>query len=221
MIGAASLIGPGRAWSASPAPRTITMLKIIAGEFKSRQLEAPRDASVTRPYPARVREAVFNLLRGWFEGARVLDLFAGVGSMGLEAVSRGAAHVLLVERDKRVYSFLQRNIEALGCGDRAEAMMSDALGPTCLARAPRPLDIAFVDPPYPIMADERRRPMVLAQIARLRGIMGDRGFIILRSPLGPDEADLAIPGFDGPEARQYGDDMWVLLYSPAAVSHEP
>jgi 16S rRNA (guanine966-N2)-methyltransferase len=192
------------------------MLRIIAGEYKSRSLEAPEDSSVSRPYPGRVREAVFNLLRGWFDGARVLDLFAGVGSMGLEAVSRGAAQVVLIERDKRVYNLLKRNIDALGCSDRAEAVMADAVGPMSAARAPRPLDIVFVDPPYPMMTDERRRQTVLAQIARLRVIMAVRGFIVLRSPVNPDAADFAIPGFDGPEARQYGDDMWVLLYSPAA-----
>ena len=63
------------------------MIKIIGGEFRSRKLAAPADESVSRPYPQRVREAVVNTLREWFDGARVLDLFAGVGSMGLEAVS--------------------------------------------------------------------------------------------------------------------------------------
>lgn len=190
------------------------MLKIIAGEYRSRRLLSPPDEKVTRPYPHRVREAVFNLLREWFEDARVLDLFAGVGSMGLEAVSRGAAHVLLVERDKSIYDLLRQNVEALGCGDRAETMLGDALGPTCLARAPRPVDVVFIDPPYEVMTDERRRRMVLEQIARLREIMADKGFVVLRSPIGTDRAPLEIDGFEGPEARHYGKGMWVLLYAP-------
>lgn len=83
------------------------MLQISGGEYRSRRLTSPPDAEVSRPYARRAREAVFNLLRGWFEDARVLDLFAGVGTMGLEAASRGAAAVVMVERDKPIGSTLR------------------------------------------------------------------------------------------------------------------
>ena len=73
------------------------MLRIIAGEYKSRRLLSPPDASRSRPYTQRLKESVFNILRGRLDGANVLDLFAGVGTIGLEAVSRGARMVLMVE----------------------------------------------------------------------------------------------------------------------------
>jgi len=191
------------------------MPRIIAGEYRSRRLVGPDDEDPSRPYLDRVKESVFNLLRGWCEGARVLDLFAGVGTMGLEAVSRGAASVLMVERDRRVFEVLQRNIEALGCGDRAVAMMADALGQTALLRAPRPIDLAFVDPPYAMMHEESGRGRVLRQIGRCAEVMAQRSFLVLRSPVGAGEADLAVPGCVGPEAHAYGHGCWVLLYQPA------
>ncbi|MCZ6834772.1 MAG: 16S rRNA (guanine(966)-N(2))-methyltransferase RsmD [Planctomycetota bacterium] len=194
------------------------MLKIISGEYRSRILVTPKDESVTRPYPHRVRESLFNLLREWFDGAKVLDLFAGVGSMGLEAVSRGAEEVLLVERDRKIHRLLQENIDALDCGDQAQAMLGDALGPTCLARAPRPVDVIFVDPPYPMMEDEQSRSLIMKQLAMLRSVMADQGFMILRSPMGCSEVDFKVAGFEGPEERNYGKGMFVLLYSPGPMT---
>lgn len=196
------------------------MIKIVAGEFRTRKLLVPADASISRPYTQRAREAVFNLLREWIEGASVLDLFAGVGSMGLEAVSRGAKSVLLVELDKEIFELLEQNIEALGCGDRAVAMRADAMGITALARAARPVDVVFVDPPYEKMKDETSRSRVLDLIGRCRDVMGGAGFVILRSPIGRDEAKLEVTGFEGPEAHKYGKDMWVLLYAPKAGGNQ-
>jgi 16S rRNA (guanine966-N2)-methyltransferase len=198
------------------------MLRIIAGEYRSRRLETPiagrGGKERTRPMTDRVKESICNLLRGWFQDARVLDLFAGVGTMGLEAISRGAAQALLVERDREIHAILERNIAALGCGDRAQALQADALGPLALERAPLPVDLAFLDPPYAMMLDETSRRSILAQAARIRAVMADRGFLVLRSPidLPPDEA--RIPGFEGPEVHAYGREMRVLLYMPVAAT---
>ena len=172
----------------------------------------------SRPYHARIKESIFNLLRGWFEDARVLDLFAGVGTVGIEAVSRGAKEVLMVELSRDTHKRLQQNIDDLGCGDRATAMLGDSLSTTVLLRAPRPVDLVFVDPPYDMMRDEKSRQRVLDQIERCREIMATPSFVVLRSPEGPDEVDLTIPGFDGPEPHHYGRDRWVLLYAPSSVS---
>lgn len=196
------------------------MIKIIAGEFRSRQLLTPEDDSISRPYSARVKESVFDLLRGWFEGATVVDLFAGVGTIGLEALSRGAACVVMVERHRAVFDLLRKNIEALGCADRAVALHADAMGPVWFDKVPRPADLIFVDPPYELMSTEPSRTRVLDQIAKCRPLMGDRGFVVLRSPLGMAEADLHIPGFHGPEERRYGQDMRLLLYVPAPIADE-
>jgi 16S rRNA (guanine(966)-N(2))-methyltransferase RsmD len=191
-----------------------SMLRIIAGEYRSRKLLSPDDATVSRPYTDRVKETVFNLLRGWFEGARVLDLFAGVGTMGLEAVSRGASRVVMVEKNRAIFDLLKENIAALGCEDRATAVMADAMGPAALTQIPRPVDVIFIDPPFHMMEDERSRRRVLEQIERCRTLMGQTGFVVLRSPIGSKDADFSIAGFDGPEDHRYSSEMHVLLYSP-------
>ena len=193
-----------------------TMLRIIAGEYKSRRLVSPPDEAVSRPYPERVKEAVFNMLREWFdEGGTVLDLFAGVGTMGLEAVSRGAERVVMIEQSRAIFRLMEQNIAALGCGDRATAVRADALSETALLRAATPVDVVFIDPPYPMMLEERTRRRVLEQMSRLRRIMAKPGLLILRSPRGPEDLSLTVEGLIGPEVRRYARDMWVLLYEPA------
>lgn len=189
------------------------MLKIIAGDYRSRRLHAPPDDASSRPYTNRAREGVFNLLRGWFEGARVLDLFAGVGTIGLEALSRGAEAAVMVELDRSMHRLMEQNIEDLGCGDRATAVCADAMGTTALLRAPRPVDVVFVDPPYRMMHEEGARQRIFATMERCRAVMADKSFLVLRSPLDPDTAALAVDGFAGPEGHRYGLGMWVLLYA--------
>jgi hypothetical protein len=76
----------------------------------------------------------------------------------------------------------------------------------------------FVDPPFPMLTTESSRLRVLGQIARLRSVMGERGFVVLRSPIGPPEADFIVEGFEGPEAQQHKRDHWVLMYTPAPVA---
>lgn len=191
------------------------MLRIIGGQYRSRQLHSPPDAAVTRPYTARVKEAVFNLLRGWWEDARVVDLYAGVGTMGLEAASRGAAWVLMVERDRKMARLARENIDELGCGDRVELMQGDVAGLAAMSAVLEPVDIVFIDPPYKDMEDAEGRRSVLELAGRWREKMKERSFLVLRSPIGPDHVELKIDGMDGPEAHQYAKDMWVLLYCPA------
>lgn len=195
------------------------MLKIIGGEFRSRLLDSPSGADQTRPMTARTKESIFNLLRGWFDGARVLDLFAGIGTMGLEAVSRGATSVVLIERDREVYGYLARNVQELGCGDRAVAIQGDALGPIAIERAPKPVDVVFLDPPYQMMYDAPRRRHVLEQAKKLRAVMADKSFLILRSPIELPPDEVTIPGFEGPETHAYGPEMLVMLYMPSQANH--
>ena len=190
------------------------MLRIIAGEFRSRRLIEPKGAETSRPYPDRVKESVFNQLREWFEGAHVVDLFAGVGTVGLEAISRGAEAVLMVGSDHDTYDRLVQNVAALGCGDRATAMLADALGPACMRRAPRPVDLLFVDPPYRMMRDALSRERVMSQIAHFQEVMSERSFVIVRSPLDPGRVEMTIEGFAGPEAHRHGPGMWILYYEP-------
>ena len=189
------------------------MLKIISGTYRSRRLIEPGPHESSRPYSNRAKESIFNHLRGWLDDAHVLDLFAGVGTMGLEAISRGAKEVLMVEQNLDTFKRLRENIETLGCTDRANAMNGDALAQACLFRAPQPVQIVFVDPPYSLMRAEGSRERVMAQVAVCRTVMDKKGWLILRTPMPPDGLDLAVDGFDGPEAHQMGAGMWVLFYA--------
>lgn len=157
-------------------------MRIIGGEFRRRLLEGPPKGATTRPLPDAVREAIFNLLRGHFEGVDVLDLFAGTGAFGLEAVSRGARRVVMIERDKRVAETLARNVESVGAGGRAEVVVSDALGPAALNRCPKPAHIIFLDPPYDLVRDPAGWPRVRAQAERLVGMLTPTGYLLLRTP---------------------------------------
>lgn len=157
-------------------------MRIIAGRFRSRKLLTPRDAATTRPMPDRVKESLFSMLRGNTEGAQVLDCFAGTGAVGLEALSRGAERAVFVEKDRRAADLLERNIAALGAEEECEVVRADALGPAALTRCPRPVDLVFFDPPYPLVLDPERWPHVRRQVSRLVELLSPDGFFVLRTP---------------------------------------
>ncbi len=121
-------------------------MRVVAGRFGGRSLVAPRGRA-TRPTSDRVREALFSILAGSVEGARVLDLFAGSGALAIEALSRGASDAVLVDSSAVAVAAIQRNLEAVGVD--AEVRRQDAL--TYLDRArkdARLYDLVFIDPPY-------------------------------------------------------------------------
>lgn len=197
-------------------------MRIIAGEFKSRRLLSPPQDWALRPLPDRVKESLFSLLRGHCPDGVFLDGFAGSGSFGLEAVSRGAARCVFIERDRRHAELLRTNIQTLGAQDRAEVVVGDALGPGALARCPRPVTVVFLDPPYELVEDQVGWRRVRDQAARYAECLSDDGFLIVRTPWPfhhdapegtPPEpgrtkaripADLAIAGTIGPETHDYG-----------------
>ncbi|MDP6602175.1 MAG: RsmD family RNA methyltransferase [Phycisphaerales bacterium] len=189
------------------------MLRITGGEFRSRTLRTPRGDDVTRPWSALAREGICNLLRGHLPGGRVLDLFAGVGTIGLEAASRGAASVVMVERDRRIFALLQENIETLGCGDRVSAIEADALGTVAMLRGGKDLDVIFIDPPYASMQEDVGRDRIMQHLPRLSECLTEDGFLVLRTPLDPGKSPHTVDGLAGPEVHQYGRGMWVLLYA--------
>ena len=129
------------------------MTRIIAGTFGGRRLALPADVRV-RPTADRVREAWMSILADRITGARVLDLFAGSGALGLEALSRGAAHVTFVELSAEAVSAIHANAHALGVSDRVTVRRGDAL--RFLQRlAPGAFDVALADPPYTVPFAER------------------------------------------------------------------
>jgi 16S rRNA (guanine966-N2)-methyltransferase len=121
-------------------------MRVISGELGGRRLVAPSGTS-TRPTTDKMRQAVFNSLQsmGVVDGALVVDLFAGSGAMGIEALSRGAERCLFVERDRDALRALRDNIAALGLADRARIVAGDVMS---VARGLGQFDVALVDPPY-------------------------------------------------------------------------
>jgi 16S rRNA (guanine966-N2)-methyltransferase len=132
-------------------------MRIIAGEWRGRQIAAPKGDSV-RPTLDRVREAWMSMVHTSLPEARVLDLFAGSGALGLEALSRGAASVDFVENDPRTFRVLKENLELLGAGDRGTLHRENAIafvtrlvtgeGRSLVSGDGIQYDVAFADPPY-------------------------------------------------------------------------
>ncbi len=198
------------------------MLRISAGTYRTRILQTPPGAQLTRPMGSRTKEAIFNLLRGWCKDARVLDLYSGVGTMGLEAASLGATEVVLVEKDKRVLECLRSNVAALGCGDRVRVAAVDALDSHLAAVAPGPFNIVFCDPPFAAMRRKASRIQIIDRLDELRFLMAPKSFLVLRTPDASEGEDaVTLPHFDGPEAHSYGNEQHVLLFAPKAGATEP
>ena len=123
-------------------------MRIIAGTARGRRIEAP-EGMHTRPTLDRVRENLFNILQNRIRDSRVLDLFAGSGALSLEALSRGAAHAVLVDSDRNAIRVQRKNLEQLGMGDKAEVFPCDWRKAAAeLVAQGRQFDLIFLDPPY-------------------------------------------------------------------------
>jgi 16S rRNA (guanine966-N2)-methyltransferase len=157
------------------------MTRVVAGLAKGRRLEVP--AQGTRPTSDRAREAMFNTLAGLLdlEGARVLDLFAGTGAVGLEALSRGAAHVCFVESDRAAATVLGRNIAAVGLP--GTSVVRTPVESCLLAGAQEPYDLVFADPPYAYGDEELSA--VLISLVDSRWTSGGSVVVVERSARGP------------------------------------
>ncbi|MEL6238521.1 MAG: 16S rRNA (guanine(966)-N(2))-methyltransferase RsmD [Pseudomonadota bacterium] len=150
-------------------------MRIIAGEWRGRRLTAPK-GDVTRPTADRTRETLFSMLTsrlGSFEGLRVVDLFAGSGALGLEALSRGAAHCLFVENEREALSAIRANIAAL---DARAATSVEAVSVIQLRARSEPLDLLLLDPPYRTGAGE----VALDRLLRL-GWIGEATWVALET----------------------------------------
>jgi 16S rRNA (guanine966-N2)-methyltransferase len=189
-------------------------MRIVGGAFSGRTLIAPKGRD-TRPTGERTREAIFNLLAhrpGYaFEGARVIDLFAGSGAFGFEAMSRGAAFCLFVETNAAARGALRDNIEALGLfgSTRVHRRSATALGPKP-AGLGAPFSLAFLDPPY---AMDLCPPALMALAAG--DWLAPRALVVVEQA--KNEAPVEAEGFAQVDRRFYGDTQ-VGLYIFDAVS---
>ncbi|HEY8594245.1 MAG TPA: 16S rRNA (guanine(966)-N(2))-methyltransferase RsmD [Devosiaceae bacterium] len=175
-------------------------MRIVAGRFRGKGLKSPSDAAI-RPTSDRVRESIFNILASRigpdFEGRRVLDLFAGTGALGLEALSRGASHATFVDTGIEARGLIRDHIEGFGLGGQARLLRRDAtdLGP---AERFRPCDLCFLDPPYGKGLGER------AMSSAARGGWLLPGAIVVLEERKDTEVVLP-PGFSLDDRREYGD----------------
>lgn len=148
-------------------------MRIIAGTYRGRNLSTARDRSI-RPTTDRAKQTIFDILsnRIEFDGCSVLDLFSGSGSLGLEAISRGAGHVTFVDKSRSSLTVLEANIRALNCGDRCTIHHADVLW--YLNHARQSFDLIFIDPPYDL-----EQIGSLPSLAFESGVLRAKSFVVM------------------------------------------
>lgn len=186
------------------------MLRIVAGEWRGRKLIAPKGEE-TRPTADRARETLFNMLTsrlGSFEGLRVADLFAGSGALGLEALSRGAAHCLFVEQDRGALEAIRANIAALDARSKTQIEAGSVMA---LRASKEPYDLLLLDPPYKTGAGE----VALDRLRRL-GWIGAESWIALETSA---KETLEIKGLEVDSERTVGKGKLTLLRLAHPLPH--
>lgn len=174
-------------------------MRIVAGEWGGRRIAAP-PGRATRPTTDRVREAWMSAVAAHLPGARVLDLFAGSGALGLEALSRGAARAVFVEQAPAALRVLRQNVDTLGAAPRAEVVRTDAIR-YAEGLEPGAYDVAFADPPYgaghaAALAEAYARVPFAAVLSIEHG------------------RDDRLPEHAGARTRRYGDTFLTFLTAP-------
>ena len=152
-------------------------MKILGGTARGRTLRSGPKSPHLRPILARVKKSVFDIIRPRLTGARFLDIFAGTGAVGLEALSQGASHAVFIEKDRRSAALIRENLTLLRMEDRADVFGLDAGGN--LSSLPGPFDIVFMGPPY---KDDEKKPLelvmpTLQQLLTYR-LVGKNGLVI-------------------------------------------
>lgn len=178
-------------------------MRIVAGSRKGARIFAPRGRD-TRPTADRVREAAFNLI-GPVDGARVADLYAGSGSMGLEALSRGAARVVFVETDRRAVETIERNLDKLRLTGAEIAREPAERRLAADARAGRRYDLVLIDPPYRMLA-----PSLASLAPFLPAVLEPGGLVVVESDA-REEPELPLPMRT---TRRYGSSRLTLFEAP-------
>ena len=180
-------------------------MRVIAGTHRRRVLTGPQDDRVTRPMPDRVKQSLFDRLwsRGLLDSEAVVDIFAGTGSLGIEALSRGVKHCTFIERDRSAKRILEKNLDTLGLMDRAAVLGVDALTTGWIGLlGERSVGLVFCDPPYKMTADHVGMDRVTGMIKSLARVVDDSAVLMLRT----EEHTAAPPvtAWDEPESVRYG-----------------
>lgn len=206
---------------ASDKSSIIGGMRIIAGTLRHRLLVPPKDNETTRPITDRVKQSLFDRLTSLEAyGAIAIDIFAGTGSLGLEALSRGVDMCIFIEKDKPARQALEQNIDALGVREKSRVINADALSPSWLSLLPfraggqQKASIIFCDPPYPLTQDEKSMAKITALIERMVSIIEPDGILTLRTDAHTKPP--AVPGWQAPETIDYGS-MHVHFYRPVVI----
>ena len=192
-------------------------MRIAGGEFGGRTLVVPKSDAI-RPTQDRVREALFSILQCEIPGAAFLDLFAGTGSVGLEAISRGAASATFVEMNAKHLESLRRNIDAMAKSARVDIVRADAYRYIASYSGPG-YDIAFADPPY-ALGEEKGYASVLETLAA-RGVVKEGGLFV--AEMTSVQRAEPTPGWELLRDRTYGKTricIWRLGQCPVAVNDQ-
>ncbi len=191
-------------------------MRIIGGEFSGRRLECPSGGN-TRPTPDRVKGAVFMILQHEIEGARVLEMFGGTGALGLEALSRGAAHAVFCEVAKPALTVLIRNIDSLGVRDRCTVHHRSAFDLPKVLRGGAPFDLVFCDPPHRYLDDLATRIRLAEALSEVPLAPGGRVVLEHRArALG----EFAPAGLVPVDHREWGS-TGMAFYAPAVPPGAP
>ena len=179
------------------------MLRVIAGEARSIPLMTLEGLD-TRPTTDRVKETLFNLLQNDIYGCRFLDLFAGSGQIGIEALSRGAKSACFVEKNKKAVDIIAKNLEKTKMTDKSVLIKKDVL--SALSVLTDAYDIIFMDPPYALNIEDE----VLTKIKENR-LLDEDGFIIIEADLKRDFSFVSDMGFEITKIKQYKTNQHVFL----------
>lgn len=190
-------------------------MRVIAGTARGRTLAGPPPGSATRPTTDKVREALFNIL-GDVSDLRVLDLFAGTGALGIEALSRGAAHVTFVESERRLCDVIHRNLATVSLGKRATVVPRDVRR-AALSEA-GPFELVFADPPYQLGHE-----LAVLEILAVDGTLSPEALVVIEHS-SRDRIELTevlAAHYSVEQTRVYGDTALTWYRAPGASSEPP
>jgi 16S rRNA (guanine966-N2)-methyltransferase len=170
-------------------------VRIIAGHFRGARLYTPSDMTI-RPTADRLRESIFNIIGPQIRGKRILDLFAGTGAMGIEALSRGAAHAVFIDNNPQALDLIHRNIEKVSAREQTTVIAWDAARDLSCLQDQAAIDIIFIDPPY-------RRGLIYKTLRHLQALPSCAGMIVVEHAVKDALNDLPASLFMA-DQRRYG-----------------